>query len=295
MSSSLHLTIGPVRFALWTAEDLPLRYSAWGYRGFAAEPSAAGGTPPLAEMAVEVRWGEAELPAGDPLYESGKNWAVWPDGDGWCFCSRYAGRERPGMVCRANGSLDSAVLTLAPDQVEDPLSYPLDQVLSWGLLTRCGGVVMHAALIERNGRGLVLAGRSGAGKSTLAALCRGQGWRGLNDDRAILYQPNDAPMAAGTPWHGTGLLAEPDEVPPAAILLLEQADEERLERMPPRTAKLELLCSTSIPWFEDRWAPDALQALDRLVESIPVYRFCFTKTADAAAALDDVEEVSQCV
>ncbi len=281
-----HLNIGPVRFVLHGEQDEPLRYDAWGYRDFFAECGADDGVKPLVEMDVKIRHGKVALPPNRPLYESGKNWAVWPDGDHWLFFSRYAGREYPGFCCRVSRDLTQAVLHVADDSAVDPLRYPLDQILTWGLLTRCGGVLMHSALVTRKGTGLVLAGCSGAGKSTLAALCREQGWHGLNDDRAILYQQDGLPRAAGTPWHGTGLLAEAGDVPPAAILLLEQSDSIRLEKVPPRSAKLELLDVTSIPWFEDDWSQGALDALDALVESIPVYRFYFSKTQSAVCALE---------
>ncbi len=288
-----HLNIGPVRFVLHGEDSFSVRYDAWGYRNFFSEQPIATDSCPLAEMAVQIRLGSVDLPPEPPLYECGKNWAVWPDGeDHWLLYSRYAGREQPGYCCRVSRDLKQAVLNVADDLKTDPLRYPLDQILSWGLLSRCGGVLMHSALVTREGTGLVLTGHSGAGKSTLAELCREQGWRGINDDRVILYQRDGRPFAAGTPWHGTGLLAEAGEVAPAAILLLTQSDSERLERVPSRTAKLELLDVTSIPWFEDDWSQGALDALDALVESVPVYRFFFTKTPAAVRALEQFEAVS---
>ena len=280
-----HLNIGPIRFVLHGEQNAPLRYDAWGYRDFFSGQPAATDPRSRAEMAVQICRGSVDLPPEPPFYECGKNWAVWPDGDGWLFFSQYANRKRPRFCCRVDRKMERAVLHVADDLTVDPLRYPLDQILAWGLLARCGGVLMHSALVFREGIGLVLAGRSGAGKSTLAELCREQGWRGLNDDRVILYQHDGEPLAAGTPWHGTGLLAEADEVTPTAILLLTQAETEHLERVPPRIAKLELLDVTSIPWFEDDWSQGALDALDALVESIPVYRFFFTNTQSAARAL----------
>ena len=289
-----HLNIGPIRFVLHGEQDDPVRYDAWGYRDFFDGPPGAESRP-LVEMAVTIRRGSIDLPAERPLYESGKNWAVWPEGDHWLFCSRYADRDRPYFTCRVSRTLAEATLTVDGDPAVDPLRYPLDQILAWGLLSKCGGVVMHSALVAREGFGMILAGRSGAGKSTLAELCREQGWRGLNDDRVILYQHAGAPRAAGTPWHGTGRLAEAGEVPPAGILVLEQADHEKIERLSPAVAKRELLDVTSIPWFEDDWSQQALNALDALAESVPVYRFSFTKTPAAVDAIDAcMEEVASC-
>lgn len=50
-----------------------------------------------------------------------------------------------------------------------------------------GGLPVHAALLERGGRGVLLAGRSGAGKST---ACRRvpPPWRALGDDMALVVR-----------------------------------------------------------------------------------------------------------
>jgi HprK-related kinase A len=47
-------------------------------------------------------------------------------------------------------------------------------------------LLLHAAVIEREGRALVLTGESGAGKSTLAALLGEHGWRLMGDEFALV-------------------------------------------------------------------------------------------------------------
>ncbi len=47
-------------------------------------------------------------------------------------------------------------------------------------------VAMHAAVVERNGRALVISGESGAGKSTLCAALVLDGWRLLSDEFALI-------------------------------------------------------------------------------------------------------------
>ncbi|HET9830832.1 MAG TPA: HprK-related kinase A [Vicinamibacterales bacterium] len=47
-------------------------------------------------------------------------------------------------------------------------------------------VAMHAAVVERDGRALVISGESGAGKSTLCAALVLDGWRLLSDEFALL-------------------------------------------------------------------------------------------------------------
>jgi len=47
-------------------------------------------------------------------------------------------------------------------------------------------VAMHAAVVERNGRALIVSGESGAGKSTLCAALVLDGWRLLSDEFALV-------------------------------------------------------------------------------------------------------------
>lgn len=47
-------------------------------------------------------------------------------------------------------------------------------------------VAMHAAVVERGGRALIISGESGAGKSTLCAALVLDGWRLLSDEFALL-------------------------------------------------------------------------------------------------------------
>ena len=47
-------------------------------------------------------------------------------------------------------------------------------------------LLLHAAVVEREGRALILTGESGAGKSTLAALLGERGWRLMGDEFALV-------------------------------------------------------------------------------------------------------------
>lgn len=81
------------------------------------------------------------------------------------------------------------------DGTEPFFPLPVDQAapmfewgMNWCVAQRpLGYSVMHAAVVERDGRALVMPGFPGAGKSTLcAALTHLAGWRLLSDELAIL-------------------------------------------------------------------------------------------------------------
>ncbi|WP_375394091.1 HprK-related kinase A [uncultured Sphingomonas sp.] len=48
-------------------------------------------------------------------------------------------------------------------------------------------VLLHASVVERDGRAIVMTGQSGAGKSTLATLLAARGWRFMGDEFALLH------------------------------------------------------------------------------------------------------------
>ncbi|MDE2082519.1 MAG: HprK-related kinase A [Burkholderiales bacterium] len=81
------------------------------------------------------------------------------------------------------------------DGIEPFFPLPVEQAapmfewgLNWCVAQRAlGYLVLHAAVVERDGMALVMPGFPGAGKSTLcAALTHLEGWRLLSDELAIL-------------------------------------------------------------------------------------------------------------
>jgi len=280
------LNVGPIRVVLYSADSTPIHYDDWAHREFFSPVLPPPDSSPVVELPVHIVRGTLRCPDGVPLFESGNNWAVWPDGDCWFFASGYANRETPHRVFRVSRALDRATLHVNGDPADAPLRYPLDQILMWGLLGRCGGLLLHASGVVRDGAGHVFAGRSGAGKSTLSAFCHVEGWDVLNDDRVMVWPDAEGCwQVSGTPWHGSGCYARNQTVPLRALYMLQQDVEDRLEPMPARDARLALLDVSAIPWFEDDWSQSSMHALERLTADIGVYRFRFTRSETAVRAL----------
>jgi hypothetical protein len=67
-------------------------------------------------------------------------------------------------------------------------------LFEWGLNWTIGSsvhqyLVLHSAVVEKNGKGVMLAATSGSGKSTLAAELVMQGWRLFSDELALIDGP----------------------------------------------------------------------------------------------------------
>jgi len=80
------------------------------------------------------------------------------------------------------------------DGYEPFVPLPLDQapaMFEWGLNWAIANVghqylIIHSAIIEKDGYGLIMPGIPGSGKSTLCAALINQGWRLLSDEMALL-------------------------------------------------------------------------------------------------------------
>ena len=129
--------------------------------------------------------------------------------------------------------------------------YSIDSVLRIVhtlLLARSGGFLAHAASAVRNGRAFLFAGRSGAGKTTISRLAPPD--VRLLTDEVSYVRPQGAEgsrspggyLAFGTPFAGElARVGENLSAPVAALYLLAQGPENRLEAVGPAEAGRALL------------------------------------------------------
>jgi len=116
-------------------------------------------------------------------------YAGYPEPDGACdFTVRLEAERpwrrwlRPSVAMRGDYVLpDAAPLPLAQGLLAAEMGMNLQMALG-----QKNFLLLHAASLERDGRGLLMTGHSGAGKSTLAALLGERGWRFMGDEFALL-------------------------------------------------------------------------------------------------------------
>ena len=59
--------------------------------------------------------------------------------------------------------------------------------LNWVIANHCHQfAIIHSAVVEKNGKGIIFPGTPGSGKSTLCAALTCQGWRLLSDEMALI-------------------------------------------------------------------------------------------------------------
>ena len=161
------------------------------------------------------------------------------------------------VLCTASPAEDARAFALQLMQ--------LSLVMSQDAQTR-QGILLHGALLEREGKGFILAGRSGIGKTS---ACRrlSHPWNTLCDDFTLLVRDRRGAFQAH-PWptwsqfcaaSGGGSWNVHHAVPLQAIFFLEQARRDRLESI----GNGQAVCRLIAAWEQARYGmPDAIQDRD---------------------------------
>jgi len=180
-------------------------------------------------------------------------------------------------------------------------------------------LLLHAAVVERDGKALLMTGISGAGKSTLAALLSARGWRLMGDEFALLDPATglihafprlvslknaaidvvtrampDArfgPVLAGTPKgdirhlvpDANAIAAMDVPVPPALLLFPSFGFEADDRAVPPSEVFVRLTqASTNYVALGER----GFDALTRLVTTVPARAIDYPDTDSAIAQVE---------
>lgn len=140
------------------------------------------------------------------------------------------------------------------------------------MLLRQNGLLLHASLIDHAGHGIAFTGPSGIGKSTQAALWQTHlGAAVLNGDRAALRKTEAGWTAYGSPYAGTSGIYKNESAPLTALVILKQAEENRLRRLPLAQAFPRIWPELSVPRWEETFVARAADLCGALLADVPVY------------------------
>lgn len=133
------------------------------------------------------------------------------------------------------------------------------------------GIVAHAAAINYQGSGIIFSAPSGVGKSTQANLWkRYKGAAVLNGDRPALRVIDGAVYVYGTLWSGTSPDFQNARAPLKAIVMLEQAEHNSVELLPPDRAVQSFLPRCYLPFGLVDLLGRAMDIAGSIIKKVPV-------------------------
>ena len=139
--------------------------------------------------------------------------------------------------------------------------------------SRHSTLLMHASLVRHEGRAYAFTAKSGTGKSTHVSL-----WMQhiphcdiMNDDNPIIRLKDDGVWVYGGPWSGKTPCYRNVKAPLGAVVRIDRATTNSIERLSPIEAFISVLPScSSMKWDADIWDRDC-KSVSALVEHVPCY------------------------
>lgn len=145
-------------------------------------------------------------------------------------------------------------------------------------------LLVHGALVEYEGMGILFTGPSGIGKTTQAELwAKHLGARIINGDKVLVRLLEDGCYGFGLPWRGSSSYCLNQKVPLRAVVALGQAKENRIHRMTDLESMEHFLPHIFLPHWDEACHLRALDTVDRLIRQMPVYLLECRPDADAVA------------
>ena len=156
--------------------------------------------------------------------------------------------------------------------------FPTDQILLARVLADRGGCYLHSAGVILEDKGLLFVGHSDAGKSTIATMLKGKA-EILCDDRIIVREGPEGFRMYGTWSHGDVAEVSANSAPLKAMLLLEQAKQNRLIPIEDKRRRFKRLLPYLIKPLETRdWWDRMLFLVQRIAHEVPCYTLQFDKS-----------------
>ncbi len=149
-----------------------------------------------------------------------------------------------------------------------------------------GVFIIHSAAINYNGDGILFCGVPGAGKSTQSRLWQKVlGAEPLNNDQPCIVFKDGVPFVHGTPWSGKEPCYKNEMAPVKAIVFIEKAPCERIEKLSIVEAYALIHLNNFVVPVAEGVEKNYDSVVERVAKTVPVYRQFCTKTENAPKEL----------
>ena len=142
-------------------------------------------------------------------------------------------------------------------------------------ITEMGGAVLHGSSVAYNNQGIIFSANSGTGKSTHTNLWKerfGSKVTIVNDDKPAIRFYDGIPFIFGTPWSGKSNLNANVQVQLKALVFINRAETNWIERLNVRDSIFNLMSQISRPYYDERIGLKTMDIIEKLVQTVPSYR-----------------------
>ena len=166
---------------------------------------------------------------------------------------------------------DWSEATVTCDAYKDEI-YALPLAALCARLAYFNAVLLHGAVLDLAGEGIVFTGYSGVGKTTQAQL-----WEKylqadiINGDKLFLRCLDGQTYAYGAPWKGSSPYCLNRKVPVKAIVALRQAKENSIQKLDSLACMEYFMPHLFLPHWDQACLNRALDTFDQILGNTPVY------------------------
>ena len=273
---NFQIEIGGIRFSFDSDDEILVDESLSPF--FCTSKKVSGVNISISRSAGEICPPETAMRGEDLLLEY-----YDLEGSVLCLAKGSSGRYLASTVCSPDFSRMECRLSLHPEASMHTLGTILRMLPIRTVLQRRGVLFFHASQVAADGKGILFTAPSGTGKTTQAKLWRDfRGARMICNDRTLIRSG----MTYGYPVDGSEPVISGEVHPLAAVVLLEQAPENRVRRLRVKEVLTKLMPQLVI----DTWDPNARalasQQLLELMGGYPVYLLGCTPDEAAVSALE---------
>ena len=163
------------------------------------------------------------------------------------------------------------IMQINEECTEDVLS-ELFMVGFYSYISLQNTLLMHASAVAYEGKSIAFTASSGVGKTTQAELwAKYKGATILNGDKVFLKREQDGIHAWGSPWKGSSPYAENASAPLKAIVVLEQAEENSIQKLEGLDVLEYVVPHVFFPTWDERCEQAVLTFLDQVLEETDIY------------------------
>ncbi len=156
-------------------------------------------------------------------------------------------------------------------------------------MLRMNHLVLHCAYMQRDDHAILFSAPSETGKTTQATLWgKYRGTRVVNGDKSLLSKCDGVWTANGWPVCGSSEVCHNESMPIRAIVMLSQGKTDTIERLSPFQAFSQIYSQITINFWNKDAQRRAMDLIEELVSSVPVYHLSCTISEQAVICLENM-------